>query len=239
MPINELKELENLLIEWGKSSCDIIMPDMYLYSKNQLNEKDKKRVEMHLKFCSSCKRALNDYLSEINPLTSKVNDSYVSSRISILIEKLKAFIPDLNSNLDLECFHLGFDTTRSPNVQNNLFSFGDEMIISLKPLIDGYITLIHYHESENIELLIPSVEDNNVFIKAHDIKEIRKEVLGPEGIHYLKAIYTSAPLLKSNLIDLSIEENILKLVEDSLEILFSLPKNKRSIVDYKFLVKKT
>lgn len=230
------KRLEELLIEWGKSSCDTLMPELYQYSQNRLDTEEKERVEKHLELCSRCKKALDEFLAEIEADSLEETKKEEPSLMSALVEKLKKLTSRTEPKPVIQCWEFSFDTTRGHIGQETFYPIGAELIINVKAPRDGYLIIVHSDDKGNLELFFPSKETDDTFVRSAHEQEKEMEIKGPIGKHYFKAILTSKPLINPREIDFNDDTYVSSVIQKFLGDLSHLSKDDWSAADYEFEV---
>jgi hypothetical protein len=86
--------------------------------------------------------------------------------------------------------------------------------------MDGHLTVFHYDEENNIEIVFPKNRDDTIFLGKDEKRRVLIPTTEPKGKHFLKAVLTPQQIVDTRLVEAPGE--ILRLIEQALNSLSSL-----------------
>jgi hypothetical protein len=115
-------------------------------------------------------------------------------------------------------------TLKVGETDKNIYKMGTNIniCIEMPPKRDGYLSVFHYNDKHNLEMIFPSKKTDSTFIKASLEKIIKIKVSKPLGKHYIKAIWSSKQLLIPNQIAFNNPVAVTFTMEDFLESILKL-----------------
>lgn len=214
----------------------------YLTNKN-FDQKLKEAMEEHYFECDECFNKMELTSSTIGAIRTEGVDKLlqyskeVSKQAPVLMPKERQIfmieeLDDLKSEVSLPCLISNYDTISGmPNFDNVMRGgeqekvshvLGERVIIRMKPPKDGYLTVIHYDDEHNLNLLFPHKATDETLIRAGKEKNIGIEAREPIGKHYIKAIWTSNQMIDPKKINFSKKSDIASALEEFLSSLKEL-----------------
>ena len=122
-------------------------------------------------------------------------------RLYLLIEGIKRLKPAVSFQLPISA--LDPLTTRGAEQSKDVIDANDTIIIILEPPVEEevFLTVFHYDEQNNLQMILPENRNDNISIRAGEIRTLTVDPVKSKGKHYLKAIFTSKPLINPYKID--------------------------------------
>lgn len=194
----------------------------------------KLRYEMddHLINCEQCQKiyALSSLVTSKEVMSEPIKSvrmEMVNEKTEVLPfkdikEKFISLIDSLNQLTSESLFPfttLSLATIRGGESQKGPSCIGDPILIYLESPqdVDRYLTIFHYDDNNNLEMLFPNKSSDETLIKAKEEKKIRLIAGPPAGKHYLKAVLTTNKLVEPHNIDFGSESEIVSVIRGILE----------------------
>lgn len=191
--------------------------ELKLYAANKTTEEQEKRITEHLLICDKCTKTYLTF-SELYSLWQSIEET-VSGSLNWI--KDITFIPIMEPSM-------GIPRSTDTQKPDRIITYTeDEIKIQIPANKDCYLTIIRW-DGEKLSLLFPDKNSLDTFIKANEIKELETVIEGPAGIHQIKVFLTEEKLLPCEDIDFTNSDSIRKSLEEFIEKLEEIEKNKWS-----------
>jgi tetratricopeptide (TPR) repeat protein len=145
-------------------------------------------------------------------------------------EKIRALIgriSQLVSEGGFLCTSFGIAGAKGAEEDENAYSPGEPIFVYVEAPdeMDGYVTIFHYDEEDNLQMVFPSKITDKTFLRAGEEQRITIGQLQITGKHYLKALWTSKQVINPVDINFGDELAIADAIESFLESIHSLGKD--------------
>jgi hypothetical protein len=124
------------------------------------------------------------------------------------------------------------------NRKDDSFKIGDPLLLSLSIPADGHLLVLHYDGADSLSLVFPNNSSDDTFVKTGETKRIPGHVEGPTGLQFLKAIWTTHPVIDPTGIDFVDQVSLEKALETCMEQLDKLKPDEWRAVLCEFKVSK-
>jgi hypothetical protein len=212
--MNSYIEYEKEKVKKEKSFC-LSKEEMADYASGRISEVKKNQIKEHLTVCETC---VNIYF-DLKPVNIKSLWLSIEEAFSTGIDRLKGvfLVPDLAVSRK--------GTEEKSDIMKAFI--GDEVKLEIPVNKNGYLTVIHWN-GEVLSLLFPNPYEKNNFVKEKSIKILRGKFEPPAGIQKIKLFITEDEILKSEEIDFSDVNSVLKHIEGFIKKICEIDENKWS-----------
>jgi len=189
------------------------------YLAGEVSEKEKQQIENHLYCCKKCP----EMLLNIDMIDAPSLWQSMERIISCATDWIKGitFVP---AGLEPVMGTKGADEKNQETIK---VYEGDEINIEIPVKKDGYLTVIHWN-GEDLSPVIPGSYDSKTFIKSGETKSIEFTAHLPAGLQQIRAFITEEKLLNPDEIEFGDKKSIHKKLQDFIEKLEKLDKDKWS-----------
>jgi hypothetical protein len=206
---------------------------LYDYVLNWTDQTDDENIMDHIAFCSVCSKEVLSIMKIEHELEE---DMLHWINQQTLIEKLKQLV----SSLSIPVYSFAADglATRGEAVEKekNQYTIDESIVFCVPITSDGHLVILHYDESEKVNLVFPSGSQDNTFVRGGSEKKISGRVTGPAGKQNFKVIWTSHQLIESEKINFNSEEDTERTINEFLDALAELNEGEWIETDYGFEV---
>ena len=157
-------------------------------------------------------------LQQINKFKKDFYKSYLSNKQmpSIILNKLLDLKSKLIDQLHYEVYSL--DAVRGVSEETDVYNVNDKIVFSIDIPRKGTLTIFHFDEEGNINLIFPSNTEDNIEVESGGNKRIGIKVSKPIGKQIVKAILMFKKIPKPKEKDYKDNTAISKLVEAASEL---------------------
>jgi hypothetical protein len=80
---------------------------------------------------------------------------------------------------------------------------GQTIVLKFEPprKMDGHLTVFHYDEENNIEIVFPKNRDDTIFLGKDEKRRVLIPTTEPKGKHFLKAVLTPQQIVDTRLVE--------------------------------------
>lgn len=110
----------------------------------------------------------------------------------------------------------------------DLYTIGERIVIVIEPPKDGYLTILHYDEDFNLNMIFPSKTSDDTFVEKRKDKRLGIEAQEPIGKHYLMAIWTTSQIIDPKKINFANQAEVASTIGTYLNSLAELKADERS-----------
>jgi len=206
---------------------------LYNYVLNWTDDADDEKIMDHMVYCPQCSQEVLRIMKIEDELEKDMQDWI--EKIPLL-NKLKMLV----SNLSLPVY--SFPATRvvtrgegEPELKTQ-YRLNESIVFCVPVKLDGYLVILHYDESENVTMVLPSSPQDDTFVSAGSEKKISGIITEPVGMQNFKAIWTSKQLMDPGKIDFNDEEDIERAIDEFIDDLTDLDDGEWIETDYMFEV---
>lgn len=214
----------------------------YLTDRN-FDSKLKEAMEEHYFECDKCFNNLELTSATIGAIQTEGVDKllkYSEEKNKISLKgKFRSLVDRLNQLVTDRFFPsttLNLDGVRGGGKKTEIFKVGDPLIIQLDiPAdMDGYLTILHYDEKNNLKMIFPKKKTDDTHVKAGEEKWIEMRANAPTGKHYLKAILTSNKIVEPNDINFSNSVDVVVTIEKLIDLINEITTDewKESVTEF-------
>jgi hypothetical protein len=93
------------------------------------------------------------------------------------------------------------------------FRIGDPLLFSVSIPSDGHLIVVHYNGADRLKLVFPVDATQETAVFTGETKRISGYVEGPVGLHFLKAIWTTGPMITPAELDFTDQNLVQKALE--------------------------
>ena len=160
-------------------------------------------------------------LSELSAHQSE-GASLIPKELRPLVEKLSilesvAHLPTITCSYNPE-------VTMGSGFDKDTYCIGERIMISIKAPEekDGFMTVFHYDDKDNLTLLYPDKSTTDTSVGAGKEKKIGIVATKPIGTHYLKAFWTCTKILKPEEVNFGDEPEIATTIANFIKVVRDL-----------------
>ena len=232
------KKLDLILRQWGSERCAEMLPDIYEYYLGNLKDEELHKLEQHLSVCTSCRKAYNSFLVEVNKTATVSVSNKLASRFGLRKDAVDLFdkFTKLVFGLQSPSWLVSAEGTRSVEGKKSEYKVGDEFDLYVKSIRDGYLTLFHWDSENNYSLLYPSYEEDNTFVKAGQAISVRLRAGLPKGEQHVKSILTPVMAIDPLSLDFNSLEDVRNSVNNYFSVVAGLSRDEVAVSDISFAV---
>lgn len=206
---------------------------LYNYVLNWTDDADDETIMDHMVYCAQCSQEVLRIMKIENELEEDMQDWI--DKIPLL-NKLKMLVSSLS--MPVYSFPATSLVTRGEGELElkTQYRLNESIVFCVPVESDGYLVIVHYDQSENVTMVLPSSPKDDTFVSAGSEKKISGIVTEPVGIQNFKAIWTSRQLMDPGKIDFNDTEDIERAIDELIESLAELDEGEWIETDYVFEV---
>jgi len=214
-------------------------------------------IEFHIKSCPHCKVEISELKKFVGENVQSEVDNYyrshgddeallskrlfdlIRSRSEFFNDKIRTLVDRLNeyaSDVFLPIKTGLFDAQLASKRKKDSFIEGDDLIFSIFIPIDGFLIVFQYDNERNLDLLFPRKKNDMTRIDQNREIQIGKNVTGPPGRRYVKALLIQSQIFPKGEIVFDDDEEMLKFVEKLNKIIIDSTKDKWMAGKYEYEV---